>query len=68
MDLAPSSFLSRLFSCALGGDLPQALKDRHPQIPWRDVQDFRNVAAHAYTGIDLDIVWRIVAGELYHSP
>jgi uncharacterized protein with HEPN domain len=44
--------------------LPQPLKARHPEIPWRDVQDFRNVAAHAYTEIDLEVVWRIVMDDL----
>lgn len=44
--------------------LPDGLKERHPDIPWREVQSFRNVAAHDYTGIDLDIVWRIVVDDL----
>jgi uncharacterized protein with HEPN domain len=44
--------------------LPQQVKDRHPEIPWRDVQDFRNVAAHGYTEIDFEVVWRIVVDDL----
>ncbi len=44
--------------------LPDDLKGRHPDIPWREVQSFRNVAAHDYTGIDLDIVWRIIVDDL----
>jgi uncharacterized protein with HEPN domain len=46
------------------GKLPASLKDRHPEIPWRAIQGFRNVAAHAYTGIDLEVVWQIVADDL----
>lgn len=42
------------------GKLSAALKARHPNIPWRQVQGFRNVAAHAYEGLDLMRVWEIV--------
>ena len=30
----------------------------HPDVPWSDVVGFRNIAVHAYFGIDWDIVWR----------
>ncbi len=44
--------------------LPRAVKDRHPAIPWHDLHGFRNVAAHAYTRVELEIVWRIVEEDL----
>jgi uncharacterized protein with HEPN domain len=48
------------------GKLSDALKTRHPAIPWREVYGFRNIAAHAYEGIDLERVWEIV--ERHTSP
>lgn len=44
--------------------LPESMKQRHPQIPWREVRGFRNIAAHAYEGIDLTRVWEIVREHL----
>lgn len=44
--------------------LSPELKDRHPDIPWREVYGFRNIAAHAYLDIDLERVWEIVADHL----
>jgi uncharacterized protein with HEPN domain len=44
--------------------LTDALKARHPDIPWREVYGFRNVAAHACEGIDLTRVWEIVRDYL----
>lgn len=44
--------------------LPPELKDRHPSIRWHALYGFRNVAAHAYTSIRLDIVWGIVREQL----
>lgn len=35
-------------------------KDAHPEIPWSNVIGLRNRIVHAYFGLDLEIVWRIV--------
>ena len=40
--------------------LSQEVKDRHPEIPWKRIAGFRNVAAHGYLAIDLDLVWASV--------
>ena len=39
-------------------------KARHPEIPWREVARFRNVAVHDYLDIDYDEVWSIVSEDL----
>lgn len=30
---------------------------RHPQVPWRDIVAFRNIAIHAYFAVEWPIVW-----------
>ena len=42
------------------GKLSRAIKARHPQIAWREVYGFRNIAAHAYLDLHLDEVWEII--------
>jgi uncharacterized protein with HEPN domain len=32
----------------------------HPEIPWREMNDLRNVLIHNYEGADVDLVWGIV--------
>jgi len=44
--------------------LPDGRKAIHPEIDWRTIGDFRNVLAHRYLDIDLDIVWNVVANYL----
>jgi uncharacterized protein with HEPN domain len=39
------------------GKISDALKKRHPEIPWRSIAGFRNFYAHAYEGIDSDRMW-----------
>lgn len=46
------------------GKLPAILKDGYPEIPWQDIKDFRNLLAHEYFGVDLEIVWNTIRNDL----
>jgi uncharacterized protein with HEPN domain len=37
--------------------LPHAFREAHPQVEWRDIVAFRNIAVHAYFAVQWDIVW-----------
>jgi uncharacterized protein with HEPN domain len=37
---------------------------QHPQVPWQDIADFRNILVHEYFRVDTDIVWSIIEREL----
>jgi uncharacterized protein with HEPN domain len=40
--------------------LPEEIKEKYPEIPWRDITDFRNILAHRYWRIDFNVVWTIL--------
>lgn len=42
------------------GKLSEELKRRHPEIRWRAVYGFRNIAAHGYLDLRLDLVWEVI--------
>ncbi|KTS96367.1 nucleotidyltransferase [Pseudomonas oryzihabitans] len=44
--------------------IPAAVRDGHPDIPWRQVIATRNRLIHGYLGIDDDILWSIIQGDL----
>ncbi len=46
------------------GNLSNTLKSDYPEIPWQDIKDFRNLLAHEYFGVDLEIVWNTVRADL----
>jgi uncharacterized protein with HEPN domain len=45
-------------------NLSPGLKDRHPEIPWRDIAGFRNVLVHDYLGLNLSRIWQIIERDL----
>jgi uncharacterized protein with HEPN domain len=40
------------------------VKARHPEVEWRNLAGFRDVAIHAYPTIDEEIVWDIVSKKV----
>lgn len=45
-------------------NIPDEVKQKQIDIPWRKISDFRNVLIHEYSGISLGTVWEIVVGDL----
>ncbi len=40
------------------------LQAKYPQVPWKDVRNFRNFIVHEYFSVDLEIVWDTAASDL----
>ena len=43
--------------------LPAELRDRYPEVAWRHIRAFRNLAVHRYFGVDWAVVWQIAQEE-----
>lgn len=46
------------------GRLSDALKERYPNVPWRDIKDMRNKLIHDYGHVDLELVWSVTQTEI----
>ncbi len=44
--------------------VPVPFRDRHPEIPWRQIVGLRNVVVHRYFAVDPETVWAIVDRHL----
>jgi uncharacterized protein with HEPN domain len=42
------------------GRVPAAFIAQHPEVPWDDVRDMRNLIVHEYFGVDAAIVWETI--------
>jgi uncharacterized protein with HEPN domain len=41
-------------------NIPETLKAKYPDIPWRDMAGMRDKLIHEYSGVKLDLVWKTV--------
>ena len=44
--------------------LPQSLRNRYPELPWRAIMGAGNVYRHDYDNVAQEIVWRTVQNNL----
>lgn len=44
--------------------IPDDLKTRYPEIPWKHMAAMRDKLIHEYFGVDTEIVWKVVSEEL----
>jgi uncharacterized protein with HEPN domain len=46
-------------------NVPFEFRDRHPELPWKEMAAMRDRLIHGYFGVDDAIVWDVVAN---HAP
>src|SRR4030042_1378907 len=44
--------------------IPNSFREKYPKIAWKDIAGLRDVLSHAYFGVNLDRVWKIIESEL----
>jgi uncharacterized protein with HEPN domain len=44
--------------------IPEDIRQKHTEIPWRQITATRNRIIHGYLGIDNDIIWSIITDEI----
>ena len=69
-DFSTNETLIRAFSRSLeiigeaSKKIPKSFKDKHTDIPWRQISGMRDKLIHDYFGVDLEIVWDVVQNRL----
>jgi len=44
--------------------LTEDVRDRYPEVPWRDLVAFRNLAVHDYFAVEWPLVWAIASRDV----
>ena len=45
-------------------NIPDQIKEKYPQIPWKDIAGMRDKLIHAYSEVDLNLVWKTILKRL----
>ncbi len=45
-------------------NLPDDLREKHADIPWKEIAGMRDFIAHAYFALDLGILWQGIKGDV----
>jgi uncharacterized protein with HEPN domain len=62
--LIRSAVLQKLTEIGEGASRISAdMRSRHPNIEWRDIIAFRNIAVHAYFAVNWEIVWNAATSD-----
>jgi uncharacterized protein with HEPN domain len=39
-------------------------RELHPELPWKKVAGLRDILIHAYHGLDMEVIWKIIESDL----
>ena len=45
-------------------NIPEKIRNDHPEVPWKDIAGMRDVVIHGYFGVDPQMVWKVVDRDL----
>lgn len=45
-------------------NIPASVKQEYPDIEWKKISGLRDVLAHEYFGVDLEVIWNIVTEKI----
>ena len=45
-------------------NVPDEIKGKYPDVPWREIAGMRDILIHEYFGIDLELTWEVVTRDI----
>jgi len=45
-------------------NIPESIRERYKDIPWKDMARMRDKIIHFYFGVDYEIVWKVIIQRL----
>lgn len=45
-------------------NIPDEIRSKHPDIPWKQIAGMRDVLIHEYFGVNLGRVWKVIVEDI----
>jgi len=45
-------------------NIPNQIRKKYPEIPWKKMYGLRNLISHEYFGVDYEMIWEIITSDL----
>lgn len=46
-------------------NIPRQVKDRYPDIAWKEIGGMRDILIHEYFGVDLGLTWKVAKKDVH---